>query len=85
MFTNLRNNGIKCSTNITPVISINDREGGYSTLLEGIAKKYFIMDDRYTEGTSGNANDVRYMYYGGGNKVEVDPNNVDARPDFGDK
>nr|CAB52201.1 alpha-1,4-glucan lyase [Morchella vulgaris] len=84
MFTNLRNNGIKCSTNITPVISIRDRPNGYSTLNEGYDKKYFIMDDRYTEGTSGDPQNVRYSFYGGGNPVEVNPNDVWARPDFGD-
>jgi alpha-glucosidase (family GH31 glycosyl hydrolase) len=84
MFTELRENGIKCSTNITPVISINDRPGGYSTLNEGVEKGYLVKDDRYTKGTSGLPKDVRYVCYGGGNKYEVDPNDVGSRPDFGD-
>lgn len=45
MFTELRENGIKCSTNITPVVSINDivndpvYPDGYSTHREGMDKK----------------------------------------------
>lgn len=53
-------------------------------LIEVSVTRYFIMDDRYTKGTNGSSNDVRYVCYGGGNKYEVDPNNVDRRPDFGD-
>jgi len=36
--TDFRNKGVKCSTNITPVISINDRPQGYSTLQELLEK-----------------------------------------------
>lgn len=45
MFTELRENGIKCSTNITPVISINDITNdpvypdGYTAHREGMDKK----------------------------------------------
>lgn len=84
IMTELRNKGIKCSTNITPVISINDRPEGYSTLQELVAKQYYVFDKRYLEGTNGRAEDVRYVCYGGGNYYEVDPNDVNRRPDFGD-
>ncbi|RPA94936.1 hypothetical protein L873DRAFT_1699735 [Choiromyces venosus 120613-1] len=84
MFTKLRENGVKCSTNITPVISINDRDGGYSTLREGLEKGYFIKDKRYIDGTSGKAEDVVYVCYGGGSKYTIDPKDVSIRPDFGD-
>ena len=40
--TDFRNKGVKCSTNITPVISINDRDQGYSTLQELVAKGYVV-------------------------------------------
>jgi len=40
--TDFRNKGVKCSTNITPVISINDRAQGYSTLQELVAKGYVV-------------------------------------------
>lgn len=42
------------------------------------------MDKRYLKGTSGKAEDVRYICWGGGNRYEVDPNYVEGRPDFGD-
>ena len=42
------------------------------------------MDERYTVGTSGQAADVRYACYGGGNLFETNPNDVNQRPDFGD-
>ncbi|KAG0125373.1 glycosyl hydrolases family 31-domain-containing protein [Tuber indicum] len=84
MFTRLRENGIKCSTNITPVISIHDRAGGYSTLREGLEKGYFIKDKRYLDGTSRRAEDVLYVCYGGGSRYTVDPKDVNIRPDFGD-
>ncbi|KAA8895125.1 alpha-1,4-glucan lyase [Sphaerosporella brunnea] len=88
MFGDLRGRGIKCSTNITPVISVRDktqhRPEGYKTLQEGLRDKRFLADVRYTTGTSGYAKDVRYVNYGGGNYYEVDPNDHSKRPDFGD-
>lgn len=44
MFTGLRNLGVKCSTNITPVIS--NRGDGYHTYQDGLAKNFFINDQR---------------------------------------
>ncbi|KAF8467697.1 glycosyl hydrolases family 31-domain-containing protein [Kalaharituber pfeilii] len=84
MLTDFRNRGIKCSTNITPVISINDREQGYSTLREGLEKGYFVPDKRYVEGISQNPADVRYVCWEGGHYAEINPNSEDRRPDFGD-
>ncbi|KZT58892.1 glycoside hydrolase family 31 protein [Calocera cornea HHB12733] len=91
MFTDLRNKGIKCCTNITPVISLNAQTTEYPTLTNALAKKYLIPDLRYTDGTTEKPEDVRYTYYWGnldeeGLPVaqEVDPNQVSSRPDFGD-
>lgn len=84
IMTDFRNKGVKCSTNITPVISINDRPQGYSTLQELVAKGYYVYDKRYLTGTSGKPEDVRYVCYGGGSFYEIDPNYVPGRPDFGD-
>lgn len=49
MFSNLKDKGIKCSTNITPIISnknsYNNQE--YTTYLEGKQKGYFVKDIRF--------------------------------------
>jgi len=84
ILTDFRNSGIKCSTNITPVISIHSRPQGYLALDEGTEKKYFVNDKRYLGGLSGRPEDVRYACYGGGNYYEVNPNDVNRRPDYGD-
>ncbi|KAF8539040.1 alpha-1,4-glucan lyase [Trichophaea hybrida] len=88
MFSTLRDKGIKCSTNITPVISIRDvtpsRPQGYKTFQEGRDQGRFILDDRYTKGTSGNAQDVRYFNFSGGRTDEINPNDWNRRPDYGD-
>ncbi|MDR2477358.1 MAG: hypothetical protein LBD18_06205, partial [Treponema sp.] len=44
MFANLARRGIKCSTNITPIIS--SRDPGYQTYRDGEAKGYFVKDRR---------------------------------------
>jgi len=48
MFENLRANGFKCSTNITPIIS--DEEGGYQVYQNGKDTGMFIRDERSTGG-----------------------------------
>ncbi|KAG8714455.1 hypothetical protein FRC11_008407 [Ceratobasidium sp. 423] len=67
----LRNQGVKCSTNITPFIN-NVSDGiKYPTLDEGLANDYFIKDKRYTaEGGPSNANEDRYMVYRSSNRDE---------------
>ncbi|KAH7333781.1 glycosyl hydrolases family 31-domain-containing protein [Rhizoctonia solani] len=74
----LRNQGVKCSTNITPFIN-NASDGiDYPTLREGLDKGYFIKDKRYTaKGGPSNAYDDRYMVYRSSNRDEwaaADPN-----------
>lgn len=46
MFEQLRNQGVKCSTNITPIISNKNTEN-YTTYKEGIEKEYFVIDERF--------------------------------------
>lgn len=43
MFAELRANGIKCCTNITPIISLNDKSGGYPTFTEGYNKGWVYI------------------------------------------
>jgi alpha-glucosidase len=43
-FADLRSRGIKCSTNITPIISNQDQ--GYQTYTDGLRKGYFVADVR---------------------------------------
>jgi len=49
-----------------------------------IGTRYFIKDNRYIAGTSGKAEDVLYVCYGGGSRYTIDPKVVSIRPDFGD-
>ncbi len=65
MFAGLKARGIKCSTNITPIISNNDPDNDYETYREGFEKGYFIKDKRI----DANAPGARwYQCYGGGNE-----------------
>ncbi|WP_255113548.1 TIM-barrel domain-containing protein [Synechococcus lacustris] len=50
MFAYLRTLGIKCSTNITPIISNLDLS--YTTYIEGIDNNYFVKDVRYDPNNS---------------------------------
>lgn len=45
MFANLRAQGIKCSTNITPIISNID--SNYKTYTEGLVNNFFVLDKRH--------------------------------------
>lgn len=68
MFNILKAKGIKCSTNITPIISKLD-DKNYQTLKEGLEKNYFVSDIR----KDANSNDGRKSYYyEGGNLIESD-------------
>ncbi|NER38426.1 MAG: alpha-glucosidase [Oscillatoria sp. SIO1A7] len=69
MFSGLRDRGVKCCTNITPVISSQDRKGDtnyyYSTYVEGKDKGYFVLDKRFDPD---NPESKEYQIYGGGNE-----------------
>ncbi|MBE9080403.1 alpha-glucosidase [Romeria aff. gracilis LEGE 07310] len=75
MFHNLRDQGIKCSTNITPVIS--NKDPNYQTYKEGLEHGYFVADNRYEPD---NPASKSYQCYGSGN--EYRPNNPDAIEGF---
>ena len=47
MFSNLRDQGIKCCTNITPIISNKNQDSTYETYASGIENKYFVADNRF--------------------------------------
>jgi alpha-glucosidase (family GH31 glycosyl hydrolase) len=81
MFRKLRGQGIKCSTNITPVIASVPCEW-YSTLNEGLEKGYFVMDDRDLDPAVTEAEHVRYVQYENGTKKTTNPNDVNKRPEF---
>ena len=69
MFRGLREKGVKCCTNITPVISSQDRNADtgyyYSTYVEGKEKGYFVLDKRFDPD---NPESKEYQIYGGGNE-----------------
>jgi alpha-glucosidase len=71
MFSLLKAKGIKCSTNITPVISNRDADA-YQTYQEGLSKGYFVKDKRYDPDSPLSR---KYQLYGGGN--EYQPNEGD--------
>ncbi|MDJ1185530.1 TIM-barrel domain-containing protein [Roseofilum casamattae] len=66
MFSWLRSQGVKCSTNITPVISSQDKWGDpnyYPTYKEGLENGYFVTDNRYD---ADNPDSKYYQIYGSG-------------------
>lgn len=77
----LRNQGVKCSTNITPFIN-NANDGiDYPTLREGLDKKYFIKDKRYTaEAGPQHSGEDRYMVYSSGNRDEWNADDQNREP-----
>jgi alpha-glucosidase len=69
MFTQLKKKGIKCSTNITPVISNQDMN--YSTYKEALDKGYFVEDQRYEPD---DPDSKKYQLYGGGYEYQSNQN-----------
>jgi alpha-glucosidase len=63
MFANLRAQGVKCSTNVTPIIS--NRDENYQTYKEGRDKGYFVRDYRYEPG---NPDTRQYQNYNVGHE-----------------
>ncbi|EKG12891.1 Glycoside hydrolase family 31 [Macrophomina phaseolina MS6] len=64
MFLELRKKGVRCSTNITPVINANN-DADYTTLNDGLANNHFVLDRRNIDPSAPNWFDQRYMQYGG--------------------
>lgn len=81
MFSDFRQDGVKCCTNITPFIN-GEKCESYETLNEMIHNKYYVADERYLHGTVSGFQDQRYLCYEFGKVVVSDPN-VD-RPGFKD-
>ncbi|GKU08319.1 unnamed protein product [Fusarium langsethiae] len=73
MFKTLREQGVKCSTNITPYINSVPSDT-YSTLNEGLNDGRFIKDDRDVDPSAPNVWDQRYVGWSVGNQVFLDPN-----------
>lgn len=70
LFGELREKGIKCSTNITPIIS-NKNTAEYGTYNSGISRDYFINDERFDPD---NPDGKRYYKYASGTEYEYDFN-----------
>lgn len=75
MFHNLREQGVKCSTNITPVIS--NREPNYQTYQEGKNKGYFVVDKRYEPNNPASRSYQCYDAWRGEYRPN-DPNNIEG-------
>ncbi|MEC4813487.1 MAG: glycoside hydrolase family 31 protein [Scytonema sp. PMC 1069.18] len=78
MFRDLREQGVKCSTNITPVIS--NKDSNYQTYQEGLSKGYFVLDKRYEPDNPASRS---YQCYGGGKEYRPmlnsdDPNYIEG-------
>lgn len=73
MFHNLRTRGVKCSTNITPVISRED--SNYSTYTQARDKNYFVLDQRYEPD---NPDSKTYQLYGGGKEYRPNSDWIDG-------
>ncbi|KAF8439197.1 glycosyl hydrolases family 31-domain-containing protein [Terfezia claveryi] len=76
MFSELREKGIVCATNITPVVN-NSPSTTYKTFRDGLTKGYFIPDVRYNEFGNGPTpyHEVEYVCYENGVKWLIDPIN----------
>ena len=93
MFAQLKTKGVKCCTNITPIISFDGYRTSndpYSTIDAAWdsddhtdpSKNFLIMDKRFLEGLQGrNAEDQLYLCYDGGQAKITSPSSND-RPTF---
>lgn len=75
MFKRLREQGIKCCTNITPYISSITKPEfpDYKTYQDGLQKNYFLIDDRDIDPSAPEAWQVRYQEFGSGNSYTSNP------------
>ncbi|KAL0932734.1 alpha-1,4-glucan lyase [Colletotrichum truncatum] len=81
MFSELRQLGVKCSTNITPYIN-NISSDTYTTLKEGLQNNYFLKDNRDLDPSAPGPSEQRYLQYGQGNVYFTVPNDEFRRPDY---
>ncbi|KAK7934903.1 glycoside hydrolase family 31 protein [Apiospora marii] len=93
MFAKLRAQGVKCSTNITPVISIQEEADfvyeTYESAWRGSGEtgdrkqdNYFVRDERDDDPSVNPVHDERYLEFGKGTRYLQDPNR--ERPEYGD-
>lgn len=79
MFDALREKGVKCSTNITPIISNRDADS-YSTYQEGVQNGYFVIDRRFDPD---NPEGRKYYKYASGELYTYDFNDKENRYNSG--
>ncbi|KAH7333765.1 glycosyl hydrolases family 31-domain-containing protein [Rhizoctonia solani] len=80
LFHNLRKQGVKCSTNITPYIN-GDEDPEYSTLQEALENNYLVEDRRFLEdGGPRSAMEDQYMLFRCGNEVKFQASDLDQEP-----
>ncbi|PQE17387.1 alpha-14-glucan lyase protein [Rutstroemia sp. NJR-2017a BVV2] len=83
MFTRLRRQGVKCSTNITPVVSCRPSpDKPYTTLDEGLKNDYFVLDLRDLDPSAPTAEQQVSLNFGGGNRYFKNPNRSDHLPAY---
>lgn len=85
MFSDLRKKGVKCSTNITPVINMRP-DSTYTTLNEGLQHGYFVKDVRELDPGAPSPSQQRCLDFGNGHRYFKDPNkknnfNIDSEKD----
>src|SRR5260370_4005163 len=67
VFDNMRAQGVKCSTNITPIVS--NRDPNYTTYSQGLAEGHFVLDQRFDPH---DPDGRRYQDFGGGQEYYQD-------------
>ena len=94
MFSNLRSKGVKCCTNITPIISFDGyrtNNDPYPTINAAWdqndhtnpSKNFLIMDNRLLDGLqSQKPEDQKYLRYDGGQAIETYANDANNRPTY---
>ncbi|KAH7025658.1 alpha-1,4-glucan lyase [Microdochium trichocladiopsis] len=81
MFKDLRQLGVKCSTNITPYINSTPNDD-YTTLNEALKAGYFIVDLRDIDPSAPNPQDQRYLQQGTAGVYFTEPDNEWKRPQY---
>lgn len=83
MFAGLRKKGVKCSTNITPVVSlIPDSKNPYTTLEEGLKNNYFVLDSRDIDPSAPYPDQQISLNFGGGVRYFKNPNDHNDLPGY---
>ncbi|OJD31815.1 glycoside hydrolase family 31 protein [Diplodia corticola] len=73
MFAELRAHGVRCSTNITPVVRCTP-DDEYAALNSGLAGGHFVLDRRLLDPAAPTCRDQRYQQYGNADLYFTDPN-----------